>query len=66
MNCMNQNTLQALRQIMDAIDEKDTQFIRDLSLEEYRAFKNLIITCDAFIKQTTVLQDDYCALHRLP
>lgn len=57
--CMNQNTLLALRQIMDAIEEQGTEFLRDLSRDESWAFHDLVRACEAFVQQAEVLVDDY-------
>lgn len=57
--CMNQNTLLALRQIMNAIDEQDTEFLRDLTRDESWAFHDLVRACEAFVQQAEVLVDDY-------
>lgn len=57
--CMNQNTLLALRQIMDAIDEEGTEFLRDMSRAEKFAFHDLVQACEGFIRQAEVLVDDY-------
>lgn len=57
--CMNQNTLLALRQIMDAIDEQGTDFLRDLSRDESRAYHELVRVCEAFVLQAEVLVDDF-------
>ena len=57
--CMNRNTLLALRQIMDAIDEEGTEFLRDMTRDEKFAFHDLVQACDAFVKQAEVLVDDF-------
>jgi hypothetical protein len=57
--CMNRNTLLGLRQIMDAIDEEGTDFLRDMFRDEKFAFHDLVRACDAFVKQAEVLVDDF-------
>jgi hypothetical protein len=52
---MNRNTLLGLRQIMDAIDEEGTDFLRDMSRDEKFAFHDLVRACDGFVKQAEVL-----------
>lgn len=56
--CMNQNTLLALRQIMDAIDKEGTEFLRDMTRDEKFAFHDLVQACDAFVKQAEVMFDE--------
>ena len=46
--CMCENTLAALRQIVDAMDEQGREFLRDLSREESRAFQELFDVCEQF------------------
>lgn len=47
--CMCENTLLAMRQIVDAIHEGGTDFLKNLSFDERRAFTELLDTCDNFM-----------------
>lgn len=48
IHCMNEYTLSALRQVMDAMEDDGVDFIRNLSKEENAAFYELVRTCGAF------------------
>lgn len=57
--CMNENTLLALRQVVDAMQDEGVDFMFDLSREERRAFQELFNTCDDFIRLAERLQEEY-------
>ena len=48
--CMCENTLMALRQVVDAMSEDGVEFLQDMSREERRAFNELFETCEAFMQ----------------
>lgn len=56
--CMCENTLLALRQIVDAMNEEGPQFLRELSREERRAFQELFNTCEDFMTLSEELEDE--------
>jgi hypothetical protein len=57
--CMCNNTLAALNQIMDAMDEEgDVDFLRDLNMDEMRAFDELIYVARQFAKRAERAQDE--------
>jgi len=56
--CMNENTLLAMRQVVDAMQEQGADFLRDLSREERRAFEELFYTCGDFMNRAEELQDE--------
>lgn len=47
--CMNENTLLALRQVLDAMREEGADFLRELSSDERRAFGELFNACEDFL-----------------
>lgn len=47
--CMNQNTLLALHQVIDAMRDQGAEFIQDLSREERRAYQELFHACEDFL-----------------
>ena len=47
--CMNENTLAAMRQVLDAMEEERTGFLRHLSRDELAAFQSLFNTCERFL-----------------
>ena len=56
--CMVSNTLLALRQIIDTMQEEGPQFLRELSQEERRAFQELFNTCEDFMNLKEELEDE--------
>jgi hypothetical protein len=57
--CMVSNTLAALNQVMDTMDEDgDTQFLRDLNMDEMRAFDELMHVARQFARRAERAQDE--------
>ena len=57
--CMVSNTLAALNQVMDAMDEQGgTQFLRDLNMDEMRAFDELMHVARLFARRAERAQDE--------
>lgn len=57
--CMNNNTLLALKQVVEAMNEEGPQFLRELSREERRAFEALFSMCEDFMSLSEELQEEY-------
>jgi hypothetical protein len=56
---MNGNTLLALRQVVEAMNEEGPQFLREMSREERRAFEELFSMCEDFMTLSEELQEEY-------
>lgn len=56
--CMCENTLLAMRQIVDAMREEGPAFLLEMSREERRAFQELFNTCEDFLTASEELQDE--------
>ena len=56
--CMCNNTLLALRQIVDAMNEEGVGFLRELSRDEHRSFQELFNTCEDFMTLSEELADE--------
>jgi hypothetical protein len=56
--CMNQNTLTALQQVVDTMQEDGVAFLRDLSHDERRAFHELFSTSQEFQRLAEELQSE--------
>jgi hypothetical protein len=56
---MNENTLMALRQVVDAMNEEGPQFLREMSRDERRAFEALFNMCEDFMSLSEELQSEY-------
>ena len=57
--CMNENTLLALRQVVEAMNEEGPQFLRELNRTERRAFEELFSTCEDFMSLSEELQEEF-------
>ena len=55
--CMCENTLLALRQIVQAMQDEGPDFLQELSRDERRAFGELFTTCEDFMKLSEELVD---------
>jgi len=56
---MNENTLLALKQVLDAMQEEGPQFLRELNRTERRAFEELFHDCESFLTMSEELQEEY-------
>ncbi len=56
--CMNENTLLAMRQVLEAMNTEGVDFLRDLSRDERRAFGELFNACEEFMQVAEELQDE--------
>ena len=57
--CMNNNTLLALRQVVEAMNEEGPMFLREMSRDERRAFEELFSTCEDFMQLSEELQEEF-------
>lgn len=55
--CMNSNTLLALNQILNAMQEEGPMFLRELSREERRSYEALFNACEDFLTMAEELED---------
>jgi len=55
--CMCENTLAALRQVLNAMEDQGTEFTEDMNREERRAFEELYHACEAFMRQAEELEE---------
>jgi hypothetical protein len=62
--CMNENTLAALKQVLDAMQEEGPQFLRELNRTERRAFEELFHYCESFLTMSEELQEELEAEER--
>ena len=56
--CMCENTVLAMRQIITAMQEEGPMFLRELSRDEKRAFRELFNTCEDFMTLSEELQQE--------
>ena len=54
--CMNENSLLAMKQIVEAMDNEGPMFLRELSRDERRAFEKLFNVCEDFMQLSEELQ----------
>ncbi len=55
--CMCNNTLLAMKQVMEAMNEEGPQFLRELSREERRSYEALFNACEDFLNLAEELED---------
>jgi hypothetical protein len=54
--CMCENTLLAMRQILNAMEDEGQEFVQDMGREERRAYEELYNACEAFMRMAEELQ----------
>lgn len=54
--CMCENTLAAMQQIIEHMQEEGVGFLNDMSREERRAFGELFSTCEDFMNMSEELE----------
>jgi hypothetical protein len=54
--CMCNNTLLALKQIVEAMNDEGPQFLREMSRDERRSFEALFSMCEDFMTMSEELQ----------
>jgi len=57
--CMCNNTLLALRQVVDAMNDEGPMFLREMSRDERRSFEQLFSMCEDFMSLSEELQEEY-------
>ncbi len=55
--CMCNNTLLALKQVMDAMQDEGPMFLRELSRDERRCYEALFNACEDFLNAAEELED---------
>ena len=56
--CMCENTLLAMRQILNAMREEGPMFLQEMNRDERRAFQELFNSCEDFLTASEELQDE--------
>ena len=56
--CMCENTLAAMRQILNAMQEEGPMFLREMNRDELRAFKELFNACEDFLNAAEELESE--------
>ena len=56
--CMCNNTLLAIKQITEAMENEGPMFLNDLSREERRAYEELFQYCESFLTLAEELEDE--------
>ena len=53
--CMNENTLLALKQVLDTMEEEGPMFLKEMNHTERRAFEELFHYCESFLTMSEEL-----------
>ena len=56
--CMCENTLLAMRQVINAMQEQGPDFLRELSRDEQRAFRELFNACEEYMAVAEELEEE--------
>jgi len=56
--CMCENTLLAMRQVMNAMREEGPMFLQDMNRDERRAYQELFNICEDFLTAAEELQEE--------
>jgi len=56
--CMCNNTLLALRQVMEAMESEGPMFLKELHRDELRSYKALFNACESFLTLAEELEDE--------
>jgi len=56
--CMCENTLLAMRQILNTMQEEGPMFVKEMSADEIRAYRALFTACEDFLSATENLQEE--------
>lgn len=56
--CMCENTLLAMRQIMEAMHEEGPMFLKEMSSSEKQAYQRLFVACEEFMSMSEELEDE--------
>lgn len=62
--CMCENTLLALKQVLNAMESEGPMFLREMNRDERRAFEELFGYCESFLTMSEELQEEYEAEER--
>ncbi len=57
--CMCNNTLLALKQVVEAMNDEGPMFLREMSRDERRSFEELFSMCEDFMTLSEELQEEY-------
>jgi hypothetical protein len=55
---MCENTLLALKQVLNAMESEGPMFLREMNRDERRAFEELFGYCESFLTMSEELQDE--------
>lgn len=56
--CQCSNTLLALKQVLDTMQEEGPMFLKEMSRDERRAFEELFGYCESFLTMSEELEDE--------
>jgi len=56
--CMCNNTLLALKQVLEAMESEGPMFLKELNRDELRSYKELFNACESFLTLAEELEDE--------
>ena len=56
--CMCENTLLALKQVLNAMESEGPMFLKEMNRDELRAYRSLFEYCESFLTMSEELDDE--------
>lgn len=56
--CQCENTLLALQQVLNSMEDQGPEFLEDMNSTEHRAYQELYNACEAFMRHADILEQD--------
>jgi len=56
--CQCENTLLALQQVLNSMEDEGAEFVKDMGREERRAYQELYHACEAFMREADLMEQD--------
>ena len=62
--CQCENTLLALQQVLNSMEDEGSEFLQDMSRQERRAYQELYEACQAFMRRAEAMDQDLVELEQ--
>jgi len=56
--CQCENTLLALQQVLNSMEDEGIDFVKSMGREERRAYQELYHACEAFMREADLMEQD--------
>ena len=62
--CQCENTLLALQQVLNSMEDEGVELLQDMSRQERRAYQELYEACQAFMRRAELMDQDLVELEQ--